>query len=374
MTLPYYARDRSEVNVPSPVLERTFFWPTVRQLFGHIPRKSIDDCSPDCRHNLIRTAMYLQENRENHRACARILVTIAAAYYEVLSLVGDLGRTQEVYAVYSSAFDKLHEGQNDLFNVNEQLAAVEGRDVEVIFKALLDKYHSLYEGNVRYTLAPVTYALDIITGHKDSGAKSPEEYASDDVSYKLQKIENAKKLQLQNPLDPLLIGIEPHLRNAISHRTFEYLDSGRMRFVDRAWSKQMVEDEFSKAVLEIDTNLQGQLVGLTIFFHDYGDRLDLSKVPRYSTTKQLLALIDQIILRTWLYPKSVRCDSQRSLIHCEVLQMAASEFPSKAFGFVDGVPFQDTRAPLDPEGHGTPDLARNRASSNRFPDMPSHRV
>ena len=276
------------------------------------------------------------------------MVKIIEIYFELIRLVAALNKYEEMRDLYLESMEYILEGQNDLFNCNEQIESVLGKDLEVQFKAFMDKYHTLHEGNVRYSISLAVFCLDYVANHKDID-KSPERYCRDDLSYKVSKIEKCKNYSFTNDLNSLLLGINPHIRNAISHKTVQYGEDSIVTFCDRTWAKEYSIREFEALVEAIEINFNAQMAALTLFTYEYEDQLDFKVVKPYFNLKQLRIEIDRQVHDSYFVTRDITFDEENSCIICDVEKKLGFDSPSELFGNIKGFKFRKKIPKLDAE-------------------------
>jgi len=179
--LPYYARNRTYVDITPPEVNIVLYWPKVRKIFGHVPKRNINTLRSNLRNNLIRGIAFIEYKAEDRQMAYSQFRQIVETYHELLCLAADVGLTQRLYNVHSRSFDCMQEGQNDLFNSDAIVEKLKTADKEERFRALIDKYHAQHEGNLRYTITPAILALDVISGHQDLKSKSDKDYCGDNL-------------------------------------------------------------------------------------------------------------------------------------------------------------------------------------------------
>ena len=354
MTIPYYARHRSDIDIRPEEVDIVFFWPTVVRTLVNVSKRKLIDLPHNMRLNLISGIAFIEHRAKDKKAALLRYHNIVATYHELLCLAADTGLYQRLYHTYSRSFDLLQEGQNDLFNSNDLVRNSKNLDPEVKFRALLDKYHVQHEGNLRYTITPVVVALDAIIGHPDFSRKDENAYCADDLSYKSKKVSDNTGLKINGQMTSLLIGIEPHIRNAISHRTFEYLANGQVKFTDRhksdLWHKTLTMTEFDTLVFDADVAINAHVAAQTLFIHDYQSKIDFTAEPFYRNDKQLRSLIDQEMIRLRLTPVAIELSKENNLISLIGTKEPGTDHPSDVFGVMaGGVRFHRTRPSLKGE-------------------------
>lgn len=337
MTLPYYARKQSPVN--SPELGLLLDIPELKKNLGHIlERKNIGLLPIDYLGSISSAYHFASHSTSGLNQWVRIV----EIYFELIKLCVALNKYNEMFNIYICIMSKIFEGQQDLYNCQEQVDAVKNKDVEIYFKALVDKYFSLYEHNIRYTLSLAIYCLDLISNHKDASKKNAENYCDNDLSYKLEKIETCLKLKFRNDLNNLKLGIEHHIRNAIAHKKYEYGEIKNMIFYDRGgWKAEYKIEVFKELIEKIQLNFHAQGTALQLFMYEYEDLIDKSTIKPYQNVKQLKTFIVREINDSYFIPKDIRFEG-KSII-CDVEKKAGFDYPSSTMGNINGMRFYSER-------------------------------
>lgn len=336
-----------------PEVDIVLYWPEVRRVIGHVPKRNINTISSSVISNLIKGVAFIEHRASNKQVAYARYRKIVETYHELLCLAADTGLAQRLYDVYIKSFDLMQEGQNDLFNSDELVDKSKALDSEVRYRVLMDKYHVQHEGNLRYSITPAIFALDVISGHKDLHSKSYEEYCRDDLSYKVQKLIDQNQIRIRGDVSAIKEGIEPHIRNSISHRTFEYMDTGEVTFLDQhrggTWQKKMSFAEFEQLVFTADNAIHAHAAAQTLFVHDYHKAIDFKQAPLFTTVKQLRALIDQRMLKLYLDPTDITISSEDSIISCAATKRPGTDYPSEMFAMMGGIHFHRTRPAMKAE-------------------------
>jgi hypothetical protein len=260
-------------------------------------------------------------------------------YHELSKLIVDLGNLHKMYEIYLKSIDYLVEGHQDLYNCDLQIKKVKEEDIEVKFKALMDKYHSLHEANIKYTLSLCIYCLDCITEHKDSKNKNAIKYCQDDVSYKIKKIEACKKYSFINEPSYLKRGVFPNIRNSISHKTFEYNTDFTVTFHDRSWKITYKYGDFEKLVEALQINFFAQSNSLVLF--EWDNHPEITKIPiaREFNTKKIIMIFDEVIRSLSFSPKNIDIDNEKKIVICDIEKTPGFDNPTEIFGNLGGQRF-----------------------------------
>ena len=229
---------------------------------------------------------------------------VIKAYYELFNLNLQLNKHQEMYELYGYTSIYLAEGNQELFYCEEQLNNNKSTESEILLKLHIDKYLTLYESCLRYSITLGIWCLDNISGHKDMNADY-EKLLKDDVSYKVDKIDKCSNYQFKNSLEFLKEGVVPLIRNSVAHKTFEYLENNKIKFIDRNVHKEYSLFEIQSTIDKIHINYLAQLTAITLFAFDNINKIDFKKIKRYRSDKQLRIIIDQEFRRLSFIPRSI---------------------------------------------------------------------
>lgn len=269
---------------------------------------------------------------------------IIKSYYELITLNLQLNKHQEMYELYAETTIFLAEGQQELFYSEQQLENNKSADIEILLKLHSDKYHTLYESCLRYSITLFIWCLDNISAHKDMNSDF-EKLLNDDISYKIGKIDKCKSFQFINPLSIIKEGVEPLIRNSVAHKTFEYLENKKIKFIDRDNFKEYNLYELKTIVDKIHINYLAQLTALTLFSFDNIANVNFSKIKRFRTVKQLRIIIDQEFRRLSFIPKNI--DFQNESIVCVVEAPIGYDSPTEFMGNIGGKKFNTSFPPVN---------------------------
>jgi hypothetical protein len=347
MTLPYYARKEQPFESSETYI--LFHTPEIKQVIGHITKRPISLLPPPHIENIISSYLYAKHSVYLVPKGVEIWKNIIEIYFELINLTINLGKHIEMRNIYLISMKHVAEGQQDLFYCQEQLDKLKNEsDVEVRFKLLMDKYFTLHEKNVKYLLSLAIFCLDQIMNHKDLNIKSVECYCEDDVSYKISKLKQCQpKLDLKHDLDPLLLGIEPHIRNAIGHKRIKYGEENNLILSDRdGWNEEYKIEEFEKIVESLFINFHAQASAVVLFCYEYQEKLELNKVKSYTSLKELRTLINIELEDSFFDPVNILFIENNTKIVCDVKKRAGFDFPSELMGNLEGVRFHTKRASL----------------------------
>lgn len=282
---------------------------------------------------------------------------IIQTYVELLRIVVPLGHADALYALYLEIMEPLAEAQQDLFNRDQQLKALASEEEEVRFAATMEVYLALYEGLVKVTTAFPVFCLDLIAGPsyptkplgRDAGKKSHADYVRDDLSYKRTKILAAAGLGLTGDPSVLLTGVEPHLRNAIAHKRFEYAEDGRVTFrdVDRSgtvvFERTMRLGAFEWITKTLRVNFLGQGAALSLFPFEFGASVNVR--PEMPTKpKAVKGLVYSVCQEVKLEPTDIRLEGDELV--CTLFRSSALDNPSSVFANLGGVRMGQDFPPL----------------------------
>jgi len=269
---------------------------------------------------------------------------VIKSYYELVNLNLQLNKQQEMFELYGYTSTYLVEGNQELYYCEEQLNNNKSKDSEILLKLHIDKYHTLYESCLRYSITLGIWCLDNISGHKDMNADY-EKLLKDDVSYKIDKIEKCNSYQFRNSLAYLKEGVEPLIRNSVAHKTFEYLENNKIKFIDRNAHKEYSLFEIRSVIDIIHINYLAQLTAITLFAFDNISKIDFKKIKRYSSDKQLRIIIDQEFRRLSFIPRSI--EFMNNSIICDVEAPIGYDSPTEYYSNIGNKKFNATFPPLE---------------------------
>lgn len=339
MSLPYYLRDRIPIGPPVGGILATL--PDIKNTIGHITKRPPILLPYPYIESLVQSYLFAEHAVHHDNEGIIIWRKTIEIYFELVKLAADLGKHNKMWQIYLNAMKHIVEGQQDLYHCDEEIESVKDRAVEVRFRTLMEKYHTLYEKNIKYSITIAIYCLDLISNHKDINEKSLAEYCEDDLSYKLKKIEACGNYRFINDLSFLLKGIEPHVKNAISHRRIEYGEESNIIFKNRdrkgnEWQREFKLVEFEKLIEAIQINFLAQSATMMLFVYDYQDKLNFEGIKRFRNLKQLRALIYGIIQEAFFISKDIRFVDDNSKIICDVQKTNGFDYPSECIGKLSG--------------------------------------
>ena len=343
MTLPYYSdKNRPHGIDPSYLL----FLEEIRSSLGHIISKNIGLAPPEY---LASIATYYQKAQQSYYINPSGTLNwqnTAEIYFELIKLSADLGYLNQLAEISLKSSHKINEGLQELYHLSESLNTSKELDWQIYMKNLMEKYHTLYEANIRHSLVMIVYCLDIISNHKDLQIKSLDDYFNDDVSYNISKIENCRNISFQHNLEYLTKGIEPHIRNALGHKKIEYTDEKTVILEDKSWKSKFSISNFEEINEYILVNYYGQITAQILFLYEYQENIDFQIVKAYSNLKELRILIDKEITNSFLVPLDIRFENNNSKISCDVKKSMGFDFPSTFFTNVNGANISQERPGL----------------------------
>jgi hypothetical protein len=331
--------DDSDLNSPGILL----FLPDIKRELSQYIKRDIADLEQPFFTQTVHSYLTAHNSIYNNKSGLILWKNIIKSYYELIDINLLSNKHQKMYELYAETSQYLSEGQHDLFLAEEQLENNKNSNREMKFKLYCDKYHILYESCLRYSITPFVWCLDNISGHKDKD-KNFEELIKDDLSYKIDKI-NKCTCQFFNSLSYLKDGAEPLIRNSIAHKTFEYLENNKIKFVDRKVQKEYDMLDLITLVDKIQINYLAQVTALTLFAFDNIAKVDSSIVKKYRNDKQLRIRIDTEFRRFSFIPKSI--DFKYNSIICTVEAPVGYDRPHERGGTIDGKMFMATVPPLD---------------------------
>ena len=343
MPLPFYASKRNKDNYGFPHL---LFLKDLKENLDHILNKSIGKMHPDHLKQIAQYYYFAQGAVYNFGQGVIIWRRVIEGCYEFIRLAVALGKVNELASIYFQAFIKINEGIQSLFHLEEQLKSAKKKDWRVLTTVLMDKYHTLYEANIRHTFVFIIYCLDIISDHKDYRQKSIEQYFEDDLSYHCKKIENCKNYPFQNNIMNLLVGVEPNIRNAIGHKKIEFGDDYNVILTDREWKKELKYGEFERMIETLTLNYYGQITSLLMFIFDYKDEINFKEFKTYTNSKQLRILIDVELRNSYFKPKDIVFEKDDTVLMCDIEKESGFDYPSQVFANIEGSKFKTDRPGL----------------------------
>lgn len=349
MSLPYFARGKRVFDRKMPEGLIMLLYPDVVKQIGHLLKKPLSNLPEPNKASIISGYHFATGHIVDGNVGTHAWQKIIEIIFELVALVVPLGKADELFELYMVIMVPLAEAQQDLFHAGQQIEALKEADVEVRYKAHIEKYMALYEGLVKRTLAFPVYCLDVISDHKDLKKKDAGAYLNDDLSYKQKKIEAAASMGLQNDLSVLLTGVNKHLRNSIAHKRFEYTEHGSMTFrdVDRAgaeiYRQTMSIETFEYNITALELNFLAQGAALMLYPHQYADQITVrSGAP--AKTKQLKVAIYHECTSAGYEPFSI--DIIGSHLVCKVHRSSSLNNPSSVFGNLGGMKFWKDLPPL----------------------------
>lgn len=338
MSRPYHSRNA--LNGVRDSVPLMLFFGDLNALIGHIPRRPLRDMPQKVRDPIL--AFYHRwvnvTDWELGFEPFPFFREAVGKYYELIEQVGVFQQTENLCAIYFGILDKLQMGQQQVFHAEESIDKWEAdkkANPEARYKAYMEKYHALHEGNVKYTFAMLSYCLDLMAKHKDLN-RPFKKYLGDELSYKVKKLKDSGYTKL----DLLATGIEPHLRNSIAHVSYEFTDETTVLFKDEdkkretEWVEEMKFGTFKKWVLQLDINFWAQATALTLFAFDNQTAINgyLNSHPRETTKRELLEIIDSDLQDLGFEP--IDTDIQPELIHCKIRKIPGFDGPSEIMGNV----------------------------------------
>jgi len=140
-------------------------------------------------------------------------------------------------------------------------------------------YHNLYDGRYKISLSYFHYINDVIY---EMDRKSFNNYTFDDVSYKIKqiKISNSTRLFIED-IEWLNIGADEHVRNAIAHKRWKFIDC-YVELNDRGgWSKKLtfieIEDLYRSLKISSRAMESAIIIGLIKYYEQFLDYIPYEK-------------------------------------------------------------------------------------------------
>jgi hypothetical protein len=170
------------------------------------------------------------------------------------------------------AIDLIGKKQKVEYYAVQQIASVPtvGTRTEDMMRLMLGYYHDIYDGGHKVGLSFYHLACDILTSRHD-GKKTFDDYLRDDVSFKFRKLkELSPNAKLQHSVDWLLLGLDNHIRNAVAHKNWEFVENKEIILNDRdGWSKKFNYLEIDDILKSLLIAYYGIQAGLLISFVKY---------------------------------------------------------------------------------------------------------
>ena len=322
------------------------FMEDIQKTLGHITRKTIGTVYPPHLKLIASYYYYAQGAIYNLDQGVIIWQRTVEAYFELIKLVADLGKIDEMSKIYFQAFFKINEGLQYLYHNDQQFKLLGSEDWRARINCLLEKYHILFEANVRFSIIMAIYCLDIISENNDAINRPINKYFEDDLSYHIKKIENCRHFNFQNELINLIVGLEPNMRHAIAHRHIEYGDEFNVILTNRNWKHEYKIGEIERINETTQLNYYGQITSMLLFLNEYKENIDFKVHKSYTNLKQLRILIDTEIRNSYLTPIDIRFQNNNFRIECDIEKQSGFDSPSEIFGGIRGVKFHTQRPAL----------------------------
>lgn len=363
MSLPYFTRGKRVFDRGMPDGLALLLYPDAVERLTSIVTRPLSDLPPAQQKSLLSGLQFAMGNvvlrgPGDAKVGDHIWKEVIETYFELLRLVVPLGHADALYGLYLEIMAPLAEAQQELYNWERQIESLKEADVEVQYNASMQEYMALYEGLVKATMSFPVYCLDLIAGGdyegkrlgKDLGKKEPSGYVHDDLSFKRLKVVEAESLGLQSDLSALLVGVEPHIRNAIAHKRFEYTESSSVTFrdIDKRkgtvlFERTMTLGAFKLLTKSLKVNFLAQGAALTLFPFEHESQISVRPgVP--SKPKALKAAIYHLCQEAELEPTDIQVEGGH--LRCDLFRSSALDSPSSIFGNLGGVRFRQERPPL----------------------------
>ena len=211
--------------------------------------------------------------------------------------------------------------------------AQRGNAGDALFNEVLSYYHALYEELSPSVLAPVIYAAQVLEG---MNVQFPKDRKPD---FKfLQKMQEKHR-----PEDRLLlVGLDRHVRNAISHRWVEFLDGGKVRLSEKngRWSKVFTLREMIALCDTLWINSKAVSLGHMIF---YGN--NFASAARMGLTPDRSPLT-----RAHDREEMIRNEARRFGLTVEELQCASDSVSATFRTQPKGIPHPELHISVDGSG------------------------
>jgi len=348
MALPYYSKKRDD-GLTSGDMGIWLYLPDLKKEIGHLSKNDLGQLPLRTFGSLVSS----YEFAKNSLYCAGkglyILRKTMEIYLELLKLGTNLGKFNLLTDVYLKVMEYLRDGQQETFHCNEQIKIVKDQDIEVRLKIILDKYHSLYEHNYKYSITLPVYCFDLIASHKDLNKKSIEDYCNDDVSYKVDKINSGLGYNLMNDAKLLLNGVDPHIRNAIGHKKVKFDLNHKVILSDRdGWQNEFNYGDLDALVESLHLNIYAHFSAMTLYIYNHKDELENDSrfsSRKYTDLKDLQHDIYEEIKKAYFIPIDIKFDEENSKIICNVKKEGGFDYPSSFMGNIDGKCFYEDIPP-----------------------------
>lgn len=338
MSLPYYHRNKKSIEREHTVFPFLLILPDIKERIQDLFNRDLDELPESLLPSIAAGYHSAQTLFHSPKDPLDDWESIIRAYIEILNLLFGLGKKDEIVEGYNTTMNKIMEGQEDFHHSVVQLEKVKDADVEVRFKALMDKYHTLYEFLVKHTITLPIFGLDIIFEHKKDAKAPIAKHFQDDLSYKSMKILEHPTDKMQNDMSLLCLGVDKLIRNSISHKSFEYGMKNDINFIDKKSTKRISFTRFKNITDSLELNYIAQAASLNLFIFDKQDELDLSKKEKLSD-RRIIQIASNIFSENDLVPESIEIKNDKSKIHCVAKKRSGFESPSQVFGNIAGKRF-----------------------------------
>lgn len=341
MPLPYHIRSAPEKR-GKDIVPLMLYFGNLERLIGHIVRRPLRQMPDRILAPLLSVYARLANRHMFDFEPLKFFAEASESYYKLIDQMGPYQKMDSLCAMYIEIFSKLEMGQQALFHHDQNLAANNKYD-EAQYQIQMAKYLTLHDFTVKATFSMVTYCLDVMGQHKDLRKTIPE-YVSDDLSYKVGKLRKAGYSQLEH----LTTGIESHLRNAIAHQSYQFINHYTVRFEDRDWNLELKLGFFTPYVEKLETNFEAQAAALNLFAWDnqssVSDYMRNNPIPL--TERRLQELITESMIKSFFVPHDISVGEEK--IRCAVKKKPGFDGPEEVIGQIgNGNMYRKTRPALD---------------------------
>ncbi len=135
---------------------------------------------------------------------------------------------------------------------------------------LLNIYHNLFDGRYKISLSCFYHLLHLIDGNFN---KSFEKFLEDDVSYKINEIKkySGSRLFIETT-EWLLLGADSHVRNAIAHKKWKFIENV-VELNDRSgWQKKfsLIEiEDLIRSLKIVNRAMESAIIISIVKYYDF---------------------------------------------------------------------------------------------------------
>ena len=248
---------------------------------------------------------------------------------------------ESVARIYHRTLNELYRVQKELyFSEKDAQTKTPDEHAEVVLKPQLTHYHDLYENYYRLLISPVAFAKDVISRSPEA-ATSADDYLRLDARVKMEKL-NSPLAYVVQPLNILVEGCEPSLRNGIAHKryrfgddTVEVWDESPKRGVH--WKKTFTKGDLDGQIRKLQNTVNAIETGLLIFLmkhrkemHGRGyDFARPSSELSFEQQQSALYLLAEAMRMELLSAECVAGPPKELVVKVKILPSFESEGPEK---------------------------------------------